>query len=387
MVINGGLGELKVPGFPGYTPPFGTKKADGQPVSSREHNENILLPFKRHRPVEVIEDSSADGIEDNLSLDVKVAGITLVLGNAAFTGCRVKIYNTSGGAVSAVYGGAARTLNGGESLELEWIGGAWVDGVLNALYPLGSAVLQYPWDKTPAERGFPGTWENWSSRAVIYGLSDSPPPPCTEYSALAGTQITQAQANAGFYALLVTGGTRRIYKIKASFANLSFPYTVPPEFDCVKWESVEPGTRAAREAAQGLDFDSDLDVGDAVSSGAYAGKYVAEVLSAAGCFFGVEGGFRPTFISGGIQSDAIREISGEFGTYNTNSSATHSNIYTPSIRGAFHSILAYSNHDASGSIVSGIATQVLGFKSSLAAPAASQNQPQNMSVKLWLRIS
>jgi hypothetical protein len=109
MVINGRLDDLAVPGFVGYTPPFGTKKADGQPVSSREHNENILLPFKRHRPVEVIEDSSVDDIESRLVFDMKVEGITLTLGGATFTGCRVKVYNTSGGAVSVVYGGAART--------------------------------------------------------------------------------------------------------------------------------------------------------------------------------------------------------------------------------------------------------------------------------------
>jgi hypothetical protein len=255
------------------------------------------------------------------------------------------------------------------------------------LFPLGSAVLQYPWDKTPAARGCPGSWENWSSRAVIYGLSDSPPPPYTEYSALAGTQITQAEADAGFYALLATDGTRRIYKIKASFANLSFPYTVPPAFDDVKWESVEPGTRAAREAAQGLDFDSDLDVGDAVSSGAYAGKYVTEVLSAAGCFFGVEGGFRPAFVSGGVQDDAIRGILARCDEAAAPGGA-------PTLQGAFvvnsgRSPLIVNTSGGTGynTLVFNANGGVPSFNPMAGHADGQDIRPRNLSVKLWLRIS
>jgi hypothetical protein len=126
MVINGRLEDLAVPGFSGYDPPFGTKKADGQPVSSREENENIMLPFKKQRPIVVTETSSVVNIEANLVFQMGVAETILTLGDAAFNGCRVKVLNTSDGKVRVTYAsGKTKAIALGKFAEFEYIGG-WI---------------------------------------------------------------------------------------------------------------------------------------------------------------------------------------------------------------------------------------------------------------------
>jgi hypothetical protein len=127
MTINGRLNDLAVPGFPGYDPPFGTKKVDGQPVSSREENENIMLPFKKQRPIVVSEASSVIDIESNLVFDMIVAGISLNLGDAVFRGCRVKILNSSIGAVQVVYSAQkTKSVPAGKFVEFEFTANGWI---------------------------------------------------------------------------------------------------------------------------------------------------------------------------------------------------------------------------------------------------------------------
>jgi hypothetical protein len=51
-------------------------------------------------------------------------------------------------------------------------------------------VLQLPGEKSPVEAGWPGSWENWSLRTVIYGLSPTPPPQSfSEDSAAQGASV------------------------------------------------------------------------------------------------------------------------------------------------------------------------------------------------------
>jgi hypothetical protein len=126
MVINGRLIDLAVPGFPGYDPPFGARKADGQPISSREENDNMMLPFKKQRPIDVTETSSVVEIESNLVFDMKTAGISLNLGNALFNGCRIKVLNSTNGMVKVVFGEKTKAVPKGKFVEFEFIGTGWI---------------------------------------------------------------------------------------------------------------------------------------------------------------------------------------------------------------------------------------------------------------------
>ena len=47
------LKDLKIPGITGYTPEFGTKKPDGESLTTAEVNKNIMLPFESQRAIVV----------------------------------------------------------------------------------------------------------------------------------------------------------------------------------------------------------------------------------------------------------------------------------------------------------------------------------------------
>jgi hypothetical protein len=128
MFIDCTLDELKVPGFSGVNPPFGTKKPDGDPVTAREADVNIRMPFSRQRPYHVGETSVTGEVEAHSAFVLETAGITLTLGNGGFTGCRVRVINASAGASTVVFGAALEetvALEAGERLDLVWQGGAW----------------------------------------------------------------------------------------------------------------------------------------------------------------------------------------------------------------------------------------------------------------------
>jgi hypothetical protein len=86
------LDALKVPGFLGYTPPFGTKVTGS--ITPRNNNNNALMPFGFQRPKVVTETSATTQIQANIVFEIVAGGITLTLGNAAFTGCRVSAINS-----------------------------------------------------------------------------------------------------------------------------------------------------------------------------------------------------------------------------------------------------------------------------------------------------
>jgi hypothetical protein len=119
---------LKVPGFSGVNPPFGTKKPEGEPVTSREADVNIRMPFSRQRPYHVGETSVTGAVEAHSAFVLAEAGITLTLGEGGFTGCRVRVINASAGVSTVVFGAAEEetvALEAGERIELVWQSGAW----------------------------------------------------------------------------------------------------------------------------------------------------------------------------------------------------------------------------------------------------------------------
>jgi hypothetical protein len=123
---------------------------------------------------------------------------------------------------------------------------------------------------------------------------------------------------------------------------------------------------------------SDLSVGAQLTSGSYSGYYVREVITAAGAFWGVEGGNRPTFISGGKQEDRIRDIQGHI-NYGLNQST---------VSGAFK----FESGPGFGVNPDG-ATNFSNFISFSASNSVgpdhvgTDDAPANISIRLWRRVS
>jgi hypothetical protein len=117
------LNALKVPGFSGYTPPFGTKVTGS--ITPRDENNNMLMPFGFQRPIVVTETSTTTAIQANIVFDIVAGGITLTLGAAAFTGCRVSVINSATTDATVKYGTNNFTARAKESLHFEWVNGSW----------------------------------------------------------------------------------------------------------------------------------------------------------------------------------------------------------------------------------------------------------------------
>ena len=128
MLIDCTLSELKVPGFSGVNPPFGTKKPNGQSITAREADVNIRLPFTRQRPYHVGEDSVTSVIEAHSTFALEAADITLTLGAGGFVGCCLRMINVSDGDAVVSFGSLPEetaVLASGEIRELTWQGSAW----------------------------------------------------------------------------------------------------------------------------------------------------------------------------------------------------------------------------------------------------------------------
>ena len=126
-VIDCTLNALKVPGFSGYTPPFGTKVTGS--ITSRDENNNILMPFGFQRPKVVTETSSTTQIQANIVFEIVAGGIVLTLGNAAFTGCRVTVINSANTDTTVKFvatSSVSITARAHESVHFEWVNSTWV---------------------------------------------------------------------------------------------------------------------------------------------------------------------------------------------------------------------------------------------------------------------
>jgi hypothetical protein len=176
---------------------------------------------------------------------------------------------------------------------------AFVRSIYDTILPVGKMVMQRFGEKTPTEAGCPGTWVQWSSRAVAYGLSTSQPS-YTNYTSLVGTTIA---ASARPYTMYhIAGDDYAIYRLKTH----TDAYSVPTDFDPVRWDK-QNMTIIERVAAGNALTASDYTIGSKITSGTYANYYVWEIIVPGGKFEGIEGGNRPTYLSGGKQADRQRD--------------------------------------------------------------------------------
>lgn len=123
MNIDCTLNKFTVPGFTGLDPEFGTKKPNGESVSSREAHANIAMALSLMRPHVVNESSTTTELEANHVFDITVANVTLEISEAAFNGCKVHIVNSSGGDVSVLRNGTENLIiHSGEIIDMEFNG-------------------------------------------------------------------------------------------------------------------------------------------------------------------------------------------------------------------------------------------------------------------------
>jgi hypothetical protein len=175
---------------------------------------------------------------------------------------------------------------------------------LNVLYPAGAKYIQAYNDPTPIERGLPDSWAVWNHRTERYDLFSAALPAFVDYYSLAGANIAADATPVVCYHLSVDDW--RLYQFKAQTAA----YAVPAELDPILWNAVEPDQRVDRRITRQSWLEDDLEIGDQIQSGDYAGMYVGEIIVPGGKYSSVEGGFRSAFTSGGTGEDAIRNITG-----------------------------------------------------------------------------
>ncbi|MCL2609863.1 MAG: hypothetical protein FWD94_08185, partial [Treponema sp.] len=169
-------------------------------------------------------------------------------------------------------------------------------------WPVGSLYIQHLNDASPVERGLPGEWAVWSHRADGYGLVSGALPAFTEF------KQGDSWAKGAHKLWHIDGEDWRLFVANEAIANLPDPKYIDP----VKCTPFQPAVIVERRELQGW-TDADLKVGDVIKGGAYAGWKVCEVIVPGGKYHRVEGGLSPTFVSGGVAGDRIRNISGEWG--------------------------------------------------------------------------
>ena len=127
-VIDLTLDSLKFPGLENYTPPFGTKKSDNVGLTTLEGCNNIAKPWQDQRPIVISENSTCSGdIERNGLIEIDTASITLILTDATFKGCELKIMTTFENGISTIVVGSINyTLNAKSIYKLVFDGSNWI---------------------------------------------------------------------------------------------------------------------------------------------------------------------------------------------------------------------------------------------------------------------
>ncbi len=205
----------------------------------------------------------------------------------------------------------------------------------------------------------------WSHRADRYGLFTAALPAYTAYT---------SGANYAADAIVLDhlpGDDYRLFKAKAAITGAA-AYLNP-----VLWDEVEPAQRVDRRFLQAW-TDDDFTIGARVPSGDYAGLYVGEIIVPGGKYPSVEGGFRPTFLSGGTGQDATREITGYLTAHGNRVSIATSG-------GAF-----YGDGVASGAAEATYSYPVpitQRFASGRVVPVAADNRVRTTAMRIWRRVA
>lgn len=140
MTIDLTLDGLRVPAIDGYNPPFGHKiertELNRGGLSTREVNENMMMPFSLMRPKTVEEDSVTTAVEYDAKLvftseagTTPSAGHTLTMGSGTYVGCTVTFTNLLAHTCTVRQSDGTTTLfsvPAGKTMAAMWNGTAWL---------------------------------------------------------------------------------------------------------------------------------------------------------------------------------------------------------------------------------------------------------------------
>jgi len=260
-----------------------------------------------------------------------------------------------------------------KALQNKYATTAWIK---NYFLPVGVFYHQLPDANTPAENGWEDEeedWDIWNDRAVLYGLSATPPPVPVNYYTLVGSSIGAGQTPIVLYNK--SGSDFTLYQFKAQASA----YVVPNELDPVMWTYLSPMIIKERRACNNLLTEDDLNIGDLIISGPNAGMYVWEKAVLGGKFLSIDGGFRPTFVSGGVHSDKNRQLTGLFRSFMRGDSPIKTN-------GVFYDTDLVASIASVGS-GSTWAPGNINFDNSRAVQIGPEGSPRTLSVQIWRRVS
>jgi hypothetical protein len=239
--------------------------------------------------------------------------------------------------------------------------------ILNKLFPIGSSYIQGINDPDPVEKGLPGQWSIWTGRAEAYRLTSSALPAFTTYASGAN------YAAGGYVSWHLPSAGYELFKAKAAITNAT------AQLNPVLWEKYVLGDIIERRYLQGW-LDDDFEIGHVIEEGDYAGMVVCEVIARGGTFPSYEGGNRPTFVSGGVAGDMIRELAGAWNTI-VDHRFPAVGVFVSSSTGT----LLFGSNPATETDQR--RNSNLRFKASDYAPTGTENSNRTLSDRFWRRVA
>jgi len=260
------------------------------------------------------------------------------------------------------------TLNGKGKINLDAIKTITLD----LEHPVLDVVPQYPGSLSPIDKGWNKlgqTWKVCNGLAFQYRIRQGAIPNYTVY-----TPGANYAANAVVMWHLQLPGD--IYGDDWAFFKANAAITgAAAQLDPIKWTQLKEGIIVDYHVLHSP-LEPDLPIGQQIVGGDYDGWYVEEIMVYGGKFFSAAGGNRPPF-KGGIQTDAIRNISG-------NIRVRHG--VELDIGGVF-SLTTGSNDTGLTTTTSQNQSRNISFGSSKVVPTAAENQVKNISCLYWRRIA
>lgn len=125
MILDLTLDALQIPGLPTFTPVFGTKKADGDGLTTAEVNNNVLMPWSRQRPFTIAENSSTGNVEADTRIVLSTGCLSFTLGNGTFNGVRVEFYNSTNTYIQLVTSIDTGWIVPYQKMQLVWFADSW----------------------------------------------------------------------------------------------------------------------------------------------------------------------------------------------------------------------------------------------------------------------
>lgn len=135
------LDSLKFANVYGFERSFGTKKTsdvNGGSLTTKEFNEANALPFDLQRPIDINDSTNITSIQYDAKVNIiSSTEVALVIGNGAYVGVKVELFNSSITIHKLTINGKATPyeFKKGEIISLIWIGNEWRvnDGVATGM--------------------------------------------------------------------------------------------------------------------------------------------------------------------------------------------------------------------------------------------------------------